>query len=190
MQLPQIRLESQMAKIQIQKTPPQQRIQQPEAEMSIQQPKADLSITTKPSKLTIDQTEAWEDLNLMHISKRIEKFVDEGHKAAMEGTARRARQGAELMKIENAGNPIANQAITNAFDQMKRIGIKFIPSHFAVKTNYEPSEVQIDVKVNEPIIHVQPQKPVHTYATGDVSVSMRQYQDLQIGFVNLFSDSV
>ncbi|TFJ93304.1 DUF6470 family protein [Lentibacillus salicampi] len=190
MKLPQIRLTSQAARIQIQKTSAQQRIRQPKAEMSIQQPKAELSIKTIPSQLTIDQTQAWEDMNLMHISKRIETFADEGRQGAMEGISRRAQQGSQLMEIENGGNPIAEQAHINAFDQMKRIGITFIPSHFSVKTNYEPADVQVDATVNEPIIDVQPQKPVHTYIPGDVSISIRQYPDVQIDFVNLFSESV
>ncbi|TMN21354.1 DUF6470 family protein [Lentibacillus cibarius] len=183
MQMLQIRMESQPAKIHIQTSPPIQKIHQSQAEMSIRQPKADLSITTTPSKLTIDQTKAWEDMNLMSLSKWMEKFADEGRKGAMEGTARRVRQGAELMTIEHDGNPIARQASGNAFDEMKRIGITFVPSPFAVKLNYRPSKVQIDARANEPMINAEPQKVIHQYTPGDVAITMQQHQDLQIDFV-------
>lgn len=190
LQLPQIRMESQMARIQIQQMPRKQEIQQPKAQISIQQPKAEVTMKTTPSKLSIDQTQAWEDMGLMHISKRIEKFANDGRQGLLEGIARRVQQGADLMKIENNGNPIVSQATTNAHDQMKQLGIKFIPSHFAVKIDYQPSEVQIDVKVNQPIINNKPQKPVINYQPGEVSTSMQQYQDLQIDFINLFSESI
>ncbi|SDQ25213.1 DUF6470 family protein [Virgibacillus salinus] len=189
MELPQIRMESQMARIQIQQIAGKQEIQQPQAQISIQQPKAEVSMRTTPSKLSIDQTQAWEDMGLMHISKRIEKFANDGRQGLLEGIARRVQQGAELMKIENDGNPIVNQAATNAHDQMKQLGIKFIPSHFAVKIHYQPSELKIDTEVNQPIINNKPQMPIINYQPGEVSTSMKQYQDLQIDFINLFSES-
>lgn len=188
MQLPQIRMQSQMAHITIQQTDGKQRIRQTEASLSIQQPKAEMTIKTTPSKLDINQTQAWEDMNIMHIFKRIEKFANEGLQAANEGTARRARQGDAMMKIENKGNPIASQAIQNAFDDMKKLGIKFIPSMSAVKINYKPADVNIDVNINKPIINAEPHKPQIEFTPGSVNVSMQNYQSLEIDFVNLFSN--
>lgn len=190
MQLPQIRIESQMARIQIQQTAGKQEIQQPKAQLSIQQPKADVSMKTTPSRLSIDQTQAWEEMGLMSNSKLIEKFANDAQQSLLEGISRRVQQGTQLMKIENNGNPIVSQAISNGHDQMKRLGIKFIPSHFAVKINYQPSEVKIDVKANRPIIDSKQQKPVINYQSGEVSTSILQYQDLKIDFVNLFSELI
>ncbi|PAV31017.1 hypothetical protein CIL05_04725 [Virgibacillus profundi] len=186
MRLPQIRMESQMAKIQIQQTPGKQEIQQPNAKTSIQLPKAQVSMSTTPSKLQIDQTKAWEDMNLMHITKRNDKFAQEGVQAIKEGMARRAQQGSQLMKIENNGNPIASQAIANGYDGKKNLGIKFIPSHFSVKINYQPSEVHINVQTNKPVIEATIRKPEHIYKKGSVDISMQQYQELEIDFINLF----
>lgn len=190
MQIPQIRMQSQMAHISIQQTSGKQEIQQPEASLSIQQPKAEMSIQTTPSKLQINQTKAWEDMNLMHISKRIEKFANEGLQGASEGTTRRVQQGDALMRIENQGNPIASQAIRNGFDQMKQLGIKFIPSGNAVKINYRPAEVNIDVNTNQPIIQVEAREPEIQFTQGEVNISMQNYQSLQIDFENLFSEIV
>jgi len=186
MKLPQIRIQSQMAQIQIQKTDAQQQISQPRAELKIQQPKAEVSIRTTPGKLNIDQTQAWEDMNLMHISKRIEKYADDGKAAVLQGIARRAQQGDELMRIENGGNPLISQAIQNGHDQQKSLGIKFIPSHFSVKTSYQPAEVNIDVQINRPIIEATPRKPQFEYQPGKVETSLKQRQDLEIRFTNLF----
>ncbi|MFD1038882.1 DUF6470 family protein [Virgibacillus byunsanensis] len=190
MQLPQIRMNSQMAQIQIQQTNGKQYIKQPKADLFIQQPQADISINTTPSRLTIDQTQAWEDMGLMHISKRIKQFANEGKQGLFEGIARKAQQGNELMEIENQGSPIPRQAAQNSFEGMKSLAIEFIPSHFAVKTSFQPSEVDINVKVNKPIIEARVNKPTHQYEKGAVDTSMKQYQSLEIDVVNLFTESV
>ncbi|RLL46657.1 hypothetical protein D8M04_05475 [Oceanobacillus piezotolerans] len=185
MEIPQIRMKTQYAQIQIQQTPGKQEISQPKAELTIKQPSADISIRTTPGKLDIDQTKAWEDMNLMHIFKRNKQFAQEGKQALMEGIARRVRQGNEWMRIENGGNPLASQAAQNAYDSMKSLGIKFIPSHFAVETNYQPANVDIQVQVNKPIIDANPQKVQHHYQPGRVETSLKQHADLEIDFVNI-----
>lgn len=190
MQLPQIRMQSQMAHIRIHQTSGKQKIRQPEASLSIQQPKAQMTIKTTPSKLDIDQSQAWEDMNLMHVFKLIKKFANEGLQGASQGTARRVQQGDALMRIENKGNPIANQAAQNGFDQMKKLGIKFIPSMFAVKIDYQPAKVNIDVKANKPIIHAEAHKPNIQFQQGAVTIGMKNYQSLEIDFENLFSKTV
>src|SRR5690625_3509303 len=101
MQLPQLNMQSQPALINIMTMKAKQEIQQPHAELSIEQPKADLSISTSPGKLTIDQMQAWEETNLMSTLRHTEISAQEGYQALMEGMARRARQGSDLMKIEN-----------------------------------------------------------------------------------------
>lgn len=183
MHFPQIRMQSQLAQIQIQQTHGKQEIRQPKADLSIQQPQAQVSMKTTPSKLQIDQTQAWEDMNLMHIFRRNDKFGQEGMNAALEGAGRRAAEGTELVRIENGGNTIASQAKRNGHTPMRPLGIKFIPSHFAVKTSYQPSEVQIDVQTNKPIIEATPSRPEHHYERGSVDISMKQYQSLEIDFV-------
>jgi hypothetical protein len=187
MELPQIRMQSQMAKISITTQPARQEIRQPKADLSIQQPHAEISMRTKPLKLTIDQTQAWEDMNLRNVFRLTEKFAQEGKRAASEGTGRRASQGTELMRIENKGNPIVSQAFQNAYEPPRSLGIKFIPSLGAVKINYEPSRVEIDVKPNKPIIEARANKPEIGFIPGSVNITMQQYQNLEIDFVNLFS---
>ena len=115
MELPQIRMQSQMAKISLSTQASRQEIRQPKADLSIQQPHAEISMRTTPSKLTIDQTGAWEDMNLRSVFRLTEKFAQDGKQAVAEGTGRRASQGTELMKIENKGNPLVSQAFQNAY---------------------------------------------------------------------------
>lgn len=190
MQLPQVRLESQFAQINIMRTPGRQEISQPKAELSIQQPKADLSISVTPGKLSIDQTQAWEDMNLHSPLRSAQVAAQEGASGLLEGMQRRTQQGAELMEIENGGDPIVNQSIVNGHDQMKSLGLKYIPSHLAVKISYQPSSVNIDAQVNRPIIDVKTNRPEHSYRPGSVVIQMEKYNSLEIDIENLYSSTV
>ncbi|WBX78642.1 DUF6470 family protein [Virgibacillus salarius] len=187
MKFPQLRMHSQMAKIQIEQIHGDQTIRQPKADLSIQQPRAEVTITKTPSKLEIDQTKAFADMNRMSIIKRNEQFAEKGKSAVLEGMGRRAQQGTELMKIERDGDSIVNQAVQNSQSPQKSLGIAFIPSLFSVKVNYQPSKVHIDVKTNKPIIEAKQNKVEHHYKQGEVAVSMKQYQDLTIEVVNLYA---
>jgi hypothetical protein len=185
MNLPQIRLESTFAKIAIDTTPPVQEIEQPPAELDLQQPPAEMKIEKTQAKLTIDQTKAWEDMDLKHIFRRIEEFAQQGYKDWLEGMARVSRQGDELMRIEDGGNPIAEQAKENSEDPMYEFNIGWVPSRFSVKTNFEPAIVHIDVKVNKPIIKTKINKPIINYTPGKVTINLAQRNSLKIDFVNL-----
>ncbi|RKQ35576.1 DUF6470 family protein [Oceanobacillus halophilus] len=185
MEFPQIRMQSQLAKIQMNQSDAKLEIKQPKADLSIQQPPAEVSIQTVPGKLQMDQTKAWEDMNLKHIFRLNTEFAQEGIKKAQEGTARRAREGTEIMRIENGGSPIPRQAVSHAFSKMKSIGIQFIPSHFSVQTNYQPADVQINIKTNEPIIEATTNKPIIHYSPGSLQTSLMQKAELDIEFVNI-----
>jgi hypothetical protein len=185
MKLPQIRLQSTFAKIAIETTPPVQEIKQPPAELDLQQPPAEMKIETTPAKLTIDQTKAWEDMNLKSIFRLIEEFAQKGYEDWLEGLARVSRQGDELMRIEDGGNPLAEQAKENSEDPIYDFNIGWIPSLFSVKTNFEPAKVHIDVKVHQPIIRAKTNKPMIHYTPGKVMIDLAQRNSLKIDFVNL-----
>lgn len=186
MQFPQIRMESQMARIGIVQNKAFIEQSQPKATLSIEQPKADMSIRQVKGKLSIDQSQAWEEMNLGSTQRLIEKHADESMRAASEGTARRAEQGAELINIHNGADMIAEQAVQNGGQPMKTLSFKYIPSPFAVKLHYERGDVEIDVNENKPIIDAQMNKPELTFHRGGVDISMEQYAQLQIDFDNLY----
>ncbi|MDL4839220.1 DUF6470 family protein [Aquibacillus rhizosphaerae] len=185
MQFPQIRLQSQNAQIQINQTRAQQTIRQPQAVQSITQPKGELSINTSPSRLSIDQTEAWADMGIKHVSRMTDEAAQKGKQAVHQATARIVRQGVELMKIEQAGNPIARQAKENSQDAPKQFNIGWIPSAGSVKIEYKPSDVNINYTARKPTIDTRAQKPVTSYQPGTVDVSLKQKNHLDIDFANL-----
>ncbi len=114
MQIPQIRLQSAPMKIGLNIEQHVQQIEQKAAVQSIQQPQAILEIQTTPGKLTIDQSQAREDMDLKSLSKRVDEFAQQGYQDWLAGMERRAQQGAELRHIEKGGNALAEQARQNS----------------------------------------------------------------------------
>ncbi|MEI5907603.1 DUF6470 family protein [Bacillus spongiae] len=185
MQLPQIRIQSEQAIIQLNIEPPQQSIQQPKAKLDIQQPKPELSINTTPSQLTIDQTLAWEALNQKSSLRFGEEIADKGYEAWLSGLARATAEGEELLKIENGGNAISSISKRNSEGPELHFNIGWIPPFGSVKLQYEPSKVEIDWKVNRPINKTEIEEPIINYEPGNTTISMKQYQSVTIDFEHL-----
>ena len=190
MQMPQIRLQSTAMQIGLNIEQPVQQLEQKEADLSIEQPKAILEIQTTPGKLTIDQSKAREDMDLKSLSKRVEEFAQQGYQDWLAGMARRSQQGTELRHIENGGNAIASQAKQNGKGPEKQFNLGWIPSHFSVKLDYQPAQVDIEVTPQKPNIDVQINRPTHEYTPGNTDVEVLQKNSLDIDFINLFPDEI
>ena len=140
MDIPKLHIETTKGVLGFSSTKSIQRIEQPAASLSIEQPKAIQSFQTTQPKLSIDSTQARADVDLKSISKRWDEVASYSKQSVLEGMARRAQQGTEMMSIENGGNPIASQAKQSG-RQMKNLGIKFIPSYGSVKIDFTPGIV-------------------------------------------------
>ncbi|MCY9080500.1 DUF6470 family protein [Bacillus inaquosorum] len=180
MQIPRLIMHSVQGKIGLTTTPASLKMEQPQADLDIEQPSAEMEISVTPGKLTIDQTQAWEELDRKHIFKRIEEAAQQGHEDVMEGIARTAEEGDELMRIENKGNPIASQAKRNPEMQQIQLGENYAPSLSRVKIQYTPSQLDIQITPQKPVIQAEPHKPIVEYTPGNVKVDMLQYPDLNI----------
>lgn len=190
MRVPQIRMESTFAQLGLNIEKPVQQIEQPRATLSIEQSRAIMDIKTEKGKLTIDQTRAFNEIGLKNVLKSIEEFAAEGYQAHLEGMSRRARQGDELMRIENGGNPIKSQAKVNGERPYRDLGIKFIPSPLSVDIIYEPGRADVNFEPQRPIIDAQINKPIHEYTPGKVTGYIERYNSLQIDYVNLFDEKM
>jgi len=190
MKLPQIRMESQMMKLGLRTIPDQLSIKQQRAIQRIEQKSAEIEIRTKSGRLTIDQSQAFAEANLKSIYELNKEFARRGKQKGLEGVARRAREGRELMSIEKKDNPLVRQAVEKSHPLPKRLGITWIPSYGSVKFHYEPAEVEINVTTHKPVIETIPQKPVIRYTPGNVEVYVAQKNDLRIWFENLFDETV
>ncbi|MCA1031441.1 DUF6470 family protein [Bacillus timonensis] len=185
MDMPQLRVQSTHAQIEITRTPGKQEIEQPKPTVSIEQPQADLTIEITPAKLSIDQTEAWADMDLKHVSRRIEEFAQKGYEDWLAGIGRMAQDGDQLMHIENGGDPMADQAKVNSENPIYEFNVGWIPSANSVKTSYEKAKVDIDIKANLPKIDIKANLPIINYTPGNVEVKLKNYHDIKFDFSNL-----
>ncbi|MET3682992.1 hypothetical protein ABID56_001082 [Alkalibacillus flavidus] len=187
MQLPPVSYTIQRGKIGIESQDAQVQITQQGADLQISQSEADLQIEKIPSKLTIDQTEAWRDMGIISVEESVRQNAQEGQQNAMEGIARRAREGDEMMRIENGTDAITQIAKRNIPNPKKDFNIGWIPSsQFAVDINYDPGDVNIEATPNKPIIEAQPNKPQIDYQPGNVNTFIRQEPQFDIN-VNIAS---
>lgn len=183
MQIPQIRMQSQFAKIAINTTPARQSIQQPKAEMHISQPKAEMKIKQNPGRLTIDQTQAWEELGLKSMKSFTRDNTQKAYRKASEAISKIVTDGNEMLNFHNGVNAYAEQARRHANPPPADVNIKYIPSPFSVKVHYQRGKVDINVQTRQPIIDAQTRKPIISYQPGDVNVSLQQKNSLHIDFV-------
>lgn len=180
MYMPKLHLQSNMGRIGIDSSKAFLELAQPRAELSIEQPAAQIDIETKNGVLHIDQTEAFAEAGLKSVKRSIQEHAQDGYQAYLEGIGRRASQGSELMRIEDGGNAIIQQAEANAYNALKELGLTFIPGPFSVQIEYEKGSVDIQVITESPRIEAHT-RPVETnYVQGDISIYMAEYPSLEI----------
>jgi hypothetical protein len=183
MSFPQIRMEATLAKLAISTTRGELQITQPPADVTIEQPKPEMVMNVTPGRLTIDQSQAWADMDLKHIFRRIEEAEQEGYESWLAYLATTSQQGDELMKIENGGDVLASQAQINSEDPPLEFNVGFVPSPFSVKIHYEPAQLMIDWNINKPLIDIKARPPIIDYKPGKVSIDMAQHNSLRIDVV-------
>lgn len=183
MNIPKLQIQSTKAQLGLTIQKPVQEIQQPKADLDLQQPKADMSIQTTKPKLSIDALEMRESLDLKGTASRTAEVASYSKQSALEGIARRAQEGGELMRIENGGNPIAAQAKTRGKQPYSGLGIQFLPQPDSVKINFEPGRVDIRVEPQQVINQTKINKPVHNYTPGKVKVDIQQHASLKIDWL-------
>ncbi|KAA0966792.1 hypothetical protein FQ087_11385 [Sporosarcina sp. ANT_H38] len=180
MNIPQLQIQTTRGILGLQITKPTQEIEQPRATMNIQQPAAILEISSTRPQLSIDTTEARADIDMKSVRRRIEEHAQLGMQGASEGTARRAQEGQQMLRIENGGKVIADIAKQNATPPPAPLGIRFVGNRSNVQISAQAGTTNIQATPQKPIIDVQINKPIHNYTPGKVSGVMEQYPSIQI----------
>ena len=180
--LPQLQIHTTDAKIDLDIHKPQQYIKQPQATQTIEQPAAILEIRTTRGVLKIDSSQARRDLGLIGPLESVGKYAQEGKQVALEGMARRASEGRQMM--ENAGKGQGSAIIQSIAKQNHgphpvKFNIKFVPSIGSVKIDYTPGQTDINITRQKPKIDAQVNKPIHEYTPGKVTGTMIQRPSVQ-----------
>src|SRR5699024_12618597 len=109
-------------------------------------------------KLSIDQSKAFAEANLKSALKWNKDIAASGRQHASSGTARRARQGNQLIDIHKGANALVALAKENDNPPDKMMGIKYIHSPFSVKVHYETGNIDIRAHKNTTQIDAQKKK--------------------------------
>ncbi|MFS0575536.1 DUF6470 family protein [Sporosarcina sp. 179-K 3D1 HS] len=182
MNIPQLQIQTNRGMLVLQIDKPIQEIEQPKATQHIEQPAAILEMSTTRSQLSIDTTENRADIDMKSALRRGNENAQYGMQQVMEGIARRAQEGQQLVRIENGGNAMVDIAKQNTERPIAPLGIRFVGDRVKVKTHISPGTLDIQATSQKPVHDVQINKPIHNYTPGKVTGVMEQYPSIQIDF--------
>lgn len=186
MRLPQIQIRTTDAQMNLDIAKPKQYIKQPSAAQHIEQPAAILEINTTRGVLRIDSSQARRDLGLIGPLESSANYAQQGKEEALQGIARRAGEGRQMMESSGKGQgraTIQNIAKQNHGPHRVQFNIKFVPSVGSVKIDYTPGTTDVNIQRREPIIDTKVNKPVHEYTPGKVTGTMVQRPDVNIDVI-------
>jgi hypothetical protein len=162
---------------------PEQNIQQPKAQVEGSISHAKIRVEGTTPRITIDQTQAFNESGLKNIEAFAAEYVQLGKQKMQESAGRIAEQGDQLSDIHLGGNPIADQAMYNAFDQFyHEFGMVTMPrSGPAINV----IEGRLDIQVTEGQVtgQIRAQKPIVDYKQGRIERYMKQYNSIEINYV-------
>lgn len=177
MNIPQIQIRQQYAKIGMDIREAELQIQQKDAEISIQQPAAKLEIRQVNVELKIDNYPHRYDLNIKNPTDFLQDTKQYSRQKILQSIARIAQNGDRIMRLKNKGNIIAEIAAEETFQPEGRLSIKWLrgPKFEAV-----PGKVDIEAEERKVSMDVKLNKPEVVFNRGTVRVSMAQYNQISI----------
>lgn len=181
MQLPSIQIRSTNAQIGVQSQRPHLQISQGAADFSIKQDHAAIQIQTQPARLNINQREAFASANLKDVFRLNRDFVADAIRNASEVTAKYAREGDQMMKIENGGGGgiFAHFAKNDSILFPERqVTIAQMPKPFSVKMNYQPAKLNISASGGTVRTNVNPTETQIHHRKWQTDVYLKQKQSI------------
>lgn len=183
MNIPQIQVQTTKAKLGLNIEDPKQIIRQPKATQHIEQPAAIVEMETTRGIMRIDSSQARRDIGMIGTLESTKSYATVGRQKAMQGIARRASEGRQMMEIAHNPNAIVAIAKKSSFPVSKKLGIDFIPSIGSVKLEYTPASLDINVQTQKANISSQVNKPTHEYTPGIVSGYTLQHPSIEIDVI-------
>ena len=184
MQIPQLRMESQFARLGLNITKPEQEIQQPHAELNLQQKPAELSIVQASTELNIDSSQARANIGIMTSMQFSDSNVAYAHQKWLQAISEKSQEGDRLMRIYTKENAIAE--IGREKGQRVLEGGYTPPSASTdegVDVNIQLKPVDINVNKNGMSMSPVIRPPELSYTPGKVEPYMLQYNRLKIDVV-------
>lgn len=173
MQMPQIQISQQNAKVHTNSEHGFMQVRQHRAKMDVKTNPAELGMHTEHAKVYIDQTQAFADANMKHIFRRIEEYAARGYRESLKGIARRAQEGNRMAAIHIESNPFVEFA-NKGKGQLPNSNIDFIPKYGSVKFQHKPGKTTLSVSPYNVDINVQARMPEFNYSPGKARTYLAQ----------------
>ena len=153
----ELRINQQFGKLKLNIKPPDMKLQtDTKADFQIQKQDGRLKIDTKYAKVDINYDQTRAVLNDRTQPMYSKKIAQEAYQKSVEGIKRYARQGDQLARIENKGNPLISQIKSNSQDEKKELSLKWKPSpeinaqKGGVEIDYTPAKLKIESQSSWP----------------------------------------
>lgn len=174
MRLDRVDIRTTDQKVEIHSTHPKLTMTSTDASVKIEQPAAILEMSSEAAKLMINQSQAWRDMGLFTPMEAADQAAQKGMQDIAAGTARRAREGDQMMEIAGGQNQLQAIAKNRAIPTPPQTGIKWIPSVNAVKSTYVPGKLDIKITPQQPKIDATLGNIQGQYTPGDVTGTIVQ----------------
>ncbi|WP_413378373.1 DUF6470 family protein [Alkalihalobacillus sp. 1P02AB] len=185
MHMPSISINQVHAQIAIRKNEPPVQIKQRQADMHIDQKINEIiQIHTTPSRLHIDQTEAFADANLKDPLRFSSEFHGKMISSVYSYIAKKVGEGKQLAAIHTGQNAIANIARQTTTSTAPSSQIAYMPKSLdRVRFSYQPSTVHYDVPNGHIDIHVQKNDPIIKFSKWQSDVYLKQKNQISFDVV-------
>ena len=156
---------------------PKTNISKQDSKVEVSQQPGDMQINEDMVKVNVDNYPARYDLGYKNYKDFSKENAQKGKQAFLSQTAKYARQGDQLMKIENGGKPLISQAKAENKPENKEVtlGWKRGP-----KFNVKKGNLEINYNPNKPDVNAQKGSVTSELEWGKVSTFLRQKQKFGI----------
>lgn len=185
----------QVARLQITTTPIKMAYQTQNAQVNIKNPKgATLDMQTKHAKVKmqsnqpkvlIDQSACFSESGLKSNGELIADNAAYAYSKSLEAIGKIVDQGNQMADVHK-GNPIPDQAVSNAYEQFYREWNMVTMPRSRPKIDVIEGKVNIDVERGKVINNTTYQPPQISATPGKVNIYVERYNSIDIQFINSY----
>lgn len=186
MDMPQIQINQQFARIGIKIKTPYIKVKQGNSKIGINYPQDKIEINQQNAIVNIDSYPTRYDLNIKNIMDFRKDITQKSKQTVMQSIGRMAQNGDSLMKLENGGNPVVEIIKRETFQPLRELGLKWISRP---KFNVEPAKLDVKYKQNSLVLIPESSDTDIKLARGMVKINMVQYNKLDIEIRGKYIDT-
>ncbi|TCI41588.1 hypothetical protein EVJ27_13540 [Exiguobacterium sp. SH3S2] len=180
MNLARLEMRQTQAAIQMTSNRPVLEMRQGRADVSMTQGKVEMTQQTRQGTLEVDSSVARSESNLKSALELGRYFGQLGEQGVREATSQAAREGDQLMRIEN-GNPIPSIAASKVNDPYPIVDMGYMPKSIdRVKLTYTPADVKIEWNLTPAQIDVSLTPAEISFTPWTTDISLRQEASLEM----------